>query len=120
LRNARIFWFSISLVVGLAAGIVYGWVIRPLNYSDVSPEQLRTDYRVDYVLMTAEVFRQEGDPARAAQQLAFLGNEPVIRYVQEAIITGNEMGYARADLELLGDLAAALQTWMPLQVENTP
>lgn len=120
MRSSRIIWFSISLIVGLAAGIVYGWVVRPLSYADVSTEQLRSDYRIDYVLMTAEVFRHDGDPAKAAQQLAFLGDEPVIRYVQEAIITGSELGYSRADLDLLGSLAASLQTWMPLQVEGAP
>ncbi|NMC55092.1 MAG: hypothetical protein GYA48_15805 [Chloroflexi bacterium] len=115
MRSARIFWFMMSLVIGLAGGLVYGWVVRPLNYTDVSARQLRSDYRVDYVLMTAEVFAKDGDPAKAADQLSFLGNEPVIRYVQQAIIEGSELGYARADLDLMGNLAAALQNWMPLQ-----
>ncbi len=67
--------FFIALVVGIALGMVYGWVISPVQYTDVTPNILREDYRTDYVLMTAEAYQNEQDAEIAARRLAILGSE---------------------------------------------
>ena len=50
--------------------------------------------------------------ANAAARLAFLGNEPVLRYVQRAVVTGQELEYSKHDLTLLGKLSDGLQAWI--------
>ena len=62
-------WFVtlIALALGITLGLVYGWVINPVQYTDVTPDALRIDYRTDYVLMVAEAYRAEQDPALAGE-----------------------------------------------------
>ncbi|PKO11618.1 MAG: hypothetical protein CVU39_28330 [Chloroflexi bacterium HGW-Chloroflexi-10] len=60
--------------------------------------------------MAAETFVAENNLVLAAQQLSYLGEEEPLRYVQQAIITAEELGYDHLDVELLADLARAFQT----------
>ncbi|MBU4352946.1 MAG: hypothetical protein KJ939_07765 [Nanoarchaeota archaeon] len=39
--------FLIMIALGLAAGLVYGWVIRPVEYTNTKTDTLRADYRRD-------------------------------------------------------------------------
>ena len=49
----RWFLFFLSIALGLAAGLYYGWVINPVEYVNTTPDTLRVDYQADYVLMVA-------------------------------------------------------------------
>ena len=49
----------IALALGAALGVIYGWAIDPIEYTDVTPGILRADYRADYVLMVAESHQSE-------------------------------------------------------------
>ena len=51
--------FFIVIALGLAAGLIYGWAISPVEYTNTTPDTLRADYRSDYVLMVAEVFHAD-------------------------------------------------------------
>lgn len=105
----RFFWFLISILVGAGVGIFYGWVVNPIQYVDTAPPSLRADYKADYVLMVAESYRREQDLAQAIQQLAFLGDDPPLRLVQQAIITSQDLGYSVDDVQQLAALSEALQ-----------
>jgi hypothetical protein len=67
--------FFIALLIGIALGLVYGWKISPVQYTDVPPTILREDYRADYVLMVAEAHQHEQNPEAAARRLAIFGSE---------------------------------------------
>ncbi len=45
LRSKRYLWFMVSILVGLALGVIYGWVINPVQYVDTPPSNLRADYK---------------------------------------------------------------------------
>jgi len=109
-RTARWIGFLAVVVVGLALGLVYGWLINPTTYTDTEPSSLRADYRADWVLMTAAIYSQDGDLAAARARLDALGEGKALRHVQEAILASQELGYLRADLDLLAALAGALGT----------
>jgi len=115
-------WLSIliALIVGLTLGLVYGWVINPVQYTDITPDALRLDYRTDYVLMVAEAFHTEQDPALAAKRLAVLGSKPTIVIVEDAFRYAQQATYPVDDLSLLQDLAIALQTWQPIPGTSSP
>jgi hypothetical protein len=76
-------------MIGLVAGLVYGWWGNPTLPADTTLPQMRADYRTDYVLMTAEIFRADKD----------------------AILTAQENGYNSTDVTLLADLASAMLGW---------
>ena len=121
MRIRRIFWFIVAIGFGLAAGLLFGWMVLPGQGGETTPDTLRADYRTDLVLMTAEIFQQEADPSAAAARLAeFNPTETPLRTVQQAILNGQELGYARGDIETLARLFQALQEWSPTPGSNQP
>ena len=110
LRLLRTFRFWIGLVLGLAGGLLYGWVLQPVDSADTTPASLRQDYRADYVLMVAEAYRAEGDLGLATRRLAALGAEPPESFVDAAIGYASDQAFAPSDLELLSRLARDLQS----------
>lgn len=109
----RWIWFLIVVLLGVAAGIYYGWVINPVKYVDTTPAKLRSDYQTDYILMVAEVYQAEGDLDLAARRLAVLGDSPPAEIVRQAMILAAQIPYANSDQDLLSQLASDLQTWSP-------
>ena len=115
-------WISILIaaLLGLALGLVYGWKIDPVQYTDITPDVLRIDYRTDYVLMVAEAYRAGQDPALAAQRLAVLGSEPPAVIAGDAYDFSKQSGYPAEDLALLQELVVALQAWQPIPGTSLP
>jgi hypothetical protein len=105
--------FFIVISLGLAAGLVYGWVISPVEYTNTTPDTLRADYRSDYVLMVAEVFHTNQNVEQAARQLGILGSEPPAQIASQALAYARQANFPASDLTLLQSLTAALQTWQP-------
>ena len=105
--------FLIAIVIGLAAGLVYGWVIDPVEYVDTAPESLRADFQADYVLMVAEVYHTDHDLDQAARRLALLGSETPARIVTQAVAYAVQYQFIESDLLLLQELSSDLQTWQP-------
>lgn len=109
MRAKRLIFFLVMIAIGLAAGLAYGWFLRPAQQAaSTSPESLRADFRADFVLMTAEIYKKDNNLAAAIRRLALLGDEPPARLVAQALITARDVGYAPADLQTLGGLSQAL------------
>lgn len=100
--------FFLVLIIGFAIGLLYGWVIDPVEYVDTFPETLREDYKADYVLMVAEAYQVERDIDAAVERLAFLGFVPPNDLVEEAMYFAVQSGYSPQDLGLLRNLGDAL------------
>ena len=115
-------WIPIFIAasLGVALGLVYGWRINPVQYTDITPDVLRIDYRTDYVLMVAEAYRGEGDPALAAQRLAVFGSKPPANIVEEVYDYARQSTYPAEDLTLIQELMLALQTWQPIPGTSLP
>jgi len=83
----------IGVFIGMLLGLLFGWVIRPVEYVDTAPEALREDFRSDYVLMVAEAYIVDRDLELARYKLASLGSHPPLNYVIDAIDFGVENGF---------------------------
>jgi len=105
--------FFITVALGLAAGLYYGWVINPVEYVNTTPDSLRADYKADYVLMVAESYNANDDLNLAVQRLALLGDTPPAEVVANAILFAVKNNYNQADLALMQQLADAIQTMNP-------
>ena len=105
--------FLLAILLGIAAGLYYGWVISPVEYVDTTPDTLRIDYKTDFVLMVAEVYQAEGDIETAARRLALLGDEAPVSLTQQAQDYAHANGYGQTDLNLLTQLRDGLQNWNP-------
>jgi outer membrane PBP1 activator LpoA protein len=110
LRKRRTFFFLAAILLGGLIGIGYGWWLRPLMYSQADLSNLRVDYRTDFVLMTAEIFHQENNLAEARLCLQQIDSGSPEQTVQKAVISGGQLGYGQADLQLLADLLQALSS----------
>ncbi|MCI0518666.1 MAG: hypothetical protein L0Z70_00220 [Chloroflexi bacterium] len=117
---ARWVRFFLTVLVGAAGGLFYGWVVNPVNYVDTTPDSLRVDYQADYVLMTAEAYGLENDPALAARRLALLGEEPPLEIVRQALIFAEGNGYIDPDLATMRRLYQDMQTFSPALQGGAP
>ena len=100
----------LGLIAGLLLGLSYGWLIRPVEYVDTTPDSLREDFRTDYVLMVAEAYASEEDLDLARFRLAALGPLPPDGYATAAIDYALARSFSRDDVEALNQLAIALRT----------
>jgi hypothetical protein len=101
--------FFLAILVGASLGLLYGWVINPVEYVDTTPDTLKSDYKADYVLMVAEAHHRDGDLSLAVKRLALLGETPPILQVYQASLLAERAGYSDADLTLIKELLGALQ-----------
>ena len=111
--------FFAAIAIGLALGLIYGWVLSPVEYVDTMPSTLREDYQADYVLMVAEIYQSERDLHLAEQRLTFLSRLPAENTVQKVLDYAEQRDYYRADIELLHRLYDDLQVIDPVP-EGTP
>lgn len=105
--------FLIAIAVGAAVGMLYGWVINPVEYVDTAPNSLRVDYKTDYVLMVAEAYNLDHDVSLAARRLASLGDIQPSEHLDEALAFAVQNNYPQADLLLMRNLAQVLDAWNP-------
>ena len=131
--TARWTRFLVMIAIGIGLGLLYGWVIEPVQYVDTAPDSLRLDYKTDYVLMVAEAYQVEHDLNLAVQRLSLLGGTPTepvavaIAFAQNPELPPSssvhalliQIGaveplraerYASIDIQLMQALAEALRT----------
>ncbi len=103
--------FLFVILVGVALGLLYGWVVDPVEFIDTTPDSLREDYRADYVLMVAEIYQADRDSAAAVTRLTFLANEEPLAAIQNAARFATEVSYATSDLAKIDALFDAVMAW---------
>jgi hypothetical protein len=98
----------LGLVLGLAGGLVYSWLLNPVEYTDTAPASLRQDFKEDYLSLIASAYAATGDLNRARARLTLLGvgaaPEELSRLAQSRLGAGQPESEARA----LAQLAAVL------------
>jgi len=111
--------FLIAIIIGIGIGLFYGWVVDPVDYVDTTPDSLRQDYQADYVLMAAEAYQLERDPALAVGRLAFLGGGDPLETIRSAIVFASEVGYSQSDLARLELLYEGVESYSGA-IQDTP
>jgi len=111
MKPIRWIFIFLALLIGIGAGLTYGWVIDPVEFFDLTPDTLRADYKTDYVLMTAETYRVEQDPGNAARQLAIFGSQSPSSIATEALEYARTNGFPDTDIVLFQELVTAMQAW---------
>lgn len=66
---------GLALVLGLGLGILYGWVLNPVDWVDATPAHLRADWRRDYLAMAVESYSVNRNADLAIQRYRDLGPE---------------------------------------------
>lgn len=110
MRAVRFLFFLLSIAAGIGLGLAYGWLIKPPDPNQLTPQVLRADFKADYVLMVAQVYQRDQNLPQAVQRLSRLDPQSPARAVAEALLTARDLQYDPADLQVMSDLARALQT----------
>lgn len=108
-REGRFPWYLVTgVIVGLAFGLLYAWVLQPVEHIDTFPSSLQNEYKEAYRALVASAYVADGDLGRAKARLALLGDDDPVRTLslqaQQALSRDDDDHQARA----LGILAAAL------------
>ena len=72
LQNSRVA-LILGVVLGLILGLIMGWGLWPVQWTDGTPEVLRSDLQEDYLRMAIESFDRTGDVNTAAGRWDNLG-----------------------------------------------
>jgi len=65
----------VALVVGLILGLGWGWGIQPVQWIDAPVNLLRADLQDEYLRMSIDSYRVNGDETLAAKRFADLGDK---------------------------------------------
>lgn len=106
-RSAPII-LAVAMVVGLAGGLLYTWILDPIESYDSTPDTLRAQDKFVYLAVIGDLYAYEGDLARAEARLAELGVEadgPVLAGLIEQYL---DSGGQAEDVRNLARLAEAL------------
>ncbi len=109
--RSRWVFIVLALLAGIGFGLAYGWFVDPVDYFDLTPDTLRSDYKADYVLMVAEAYHTEQDPALAARRLAVFGSQSPSAIAAAGLEYARANGFVDADIALIQELVTALQAW---------
>ncbi|MFH1636130.1 MAG: hypothetical protein ABIG63_19235 [Chloroflexota bacterium] len=116
-------WYLLTAVIlGIAMGLLYSWLVAPAEYVDTAPETLRADFKDVYRVAIASAYAATGDIARARARLALFGDadpSPALAaQAQRFLAEGNSY----ADAQALASLASALgqaSTPIPTHPDDT-
>jgi hypothetical protein len=64
-----------ALILGIVLGVLYAWVISPVEWVNGTPADLREDLRVDYLRMTIDSYAANQDPELALERFNSLGDD---------------------------------------------
>ncbi len=64
----------VALILGIVIGVLYAWVISPVEWINGQPADMREDLRVDYLRMTIDSYAVNQDPELALKRFEQLGS----------------------------------------------
>lgn len=127
----RIPWtVLLALLIGVGLGLVYSWVISPLQVVDAAPIALRADFKDQYRSAIAAAYAANSDLTRAQARLSLLNDsdpvEALNAQAQRMLATGqsfeeaDQVAALASALDQNGSsLPAATQTPMAETAEGT-
>lgn len=65
----------LTLVAGVAGGLLYAWMLDPINSYESEPHALRIEDKYVYLALIGDLYVEEGELARAESRLAAVGVE---------------------------------------------
>jgi hypothetical protein len=73
LTQRNFFWPAVAAIGGIVLGMLYAWVISPVQWVDGVPSQLREDLQRDYLRMAIDSYSINSDAELALERYQSLG-----------------------------------------------
>ena len=104
-------WYLLTgLILGLAMGLIYAWVISPVTEVDTHPNLLREDYKDIYRSLISRAYEANKNLPRAEARLELIGDDdPALALAAQAQRFLAENGDNEM-AKILANLSAALQS----------
>ena len=116
MKTRRFIFFFLAILVGVGAGLAFGWMMMPPAAPRNAPlASLRADFKTDLVLMVAEEFQNDPDSMQALTQLDKLDESDPITLLGNSIQYAQAIGYPEEDLKLIRDLLNGIDAEIYLQ-----
>ena len=116
MKTRRFIFFFLAILVGVGAGLAFGWMMMPPAAPRNAPlASLRADFKTDLVLMVAEEFQNDPDSMQALTQLDKLDESDPITLLGNSIQYAQAIGYPEEDLKLMQDLLNSMDAEIYLQ-----
>ncbi|MCC6299711.1 MAG: hypothetical protein IT314_10460 [Anaerolineales bacterium] len=97
---------AVGAVAGLIVGLVFGWLVWPVEYTDGTPEIMRADLQKDYLRMTIDSFDRTGDADAAMARWDNLGAAAGATF----IALQDDPGYlSAAEIQQFGQLVQSVK-----------
>lgn len=121
-QDRRGSWYLLTgIVIGVALGLVYSWVVSPVRYVDAPPSALRADYKDDYRVLIAVAYLYSDDLVRAEDRLAQLKDDESATTLAMQAQRALAEGHSEEEIYALKTLANALNgNLAPGMIELTP
>lgn len=100
-----------GVILGLALGLLVGWVLWPVEYTDALPEILRQDYQEEYLRMAIDSYGAHPDAELAVRRWLSLGENAVPLFVAISRNPGNQeigdiLAFKAAVEDQIGDISS--------------
>ena len=116
MKTRRFIFFFLAILVGVGAGLAFGWTMMPPAAPKDAPlASLRADFKADLVLMVAEDFQTEPDSMQALTQLDRLDEGDPITLLGNSLQYAQVIGYPEEDLNLMRNLLNDIDAEIYLQ-----
>ncbi|HHS98033.1 MAG TPA: hypothetical protein ENK08_09090 [Chloroflexi bacterium] len=107
-RRAGFLAFAAGTALGMALGLVYAWLIDPVDLYNTTPDLLRSDYRHDWIRLTALAYLADGDMERVEHRLSGLPQQDIQEALAALIESYAEEGKPARLMRPLSQLAFRL------------
>lgn len=97
----------VVLAVGLGLGLIIGWYVWPVTYTEAMPSCMRQDWKDEAVWMAAQGFAYDHDLEAAQARLRPLGSDDLGQLVLDRAKLAIEQKLSPAEITYLARLAAA-------------
>ena len=116
-RNRTGLRVAILVIVGLTAGailgLLLGWVIWPVTYTDTTVAKLAPAYKDEYVLLVASAFAADDNLQKAQDRLTKLEVPNINQSISALVDRSISEGWGEDDIRALAELANALGVSSP-------
>jgi hypothetical protein len=103
-------WYLFTgFVLGIAMGLLYSWLLSPIEYSDAAPSLLRDEHKDHYRALVATAYLYNQDLDRAQARLDFLEDSNVAQKLAEQAQRYLASGQDQHAAQALGLLAVDLE-----------
>jgi hypothetical protein len=114
----------LGLTAGAVVGLLLGWVVWPVTYTDTAIADLAPEYKDEYLLLVATAYTTDGDLEKAQVRLARLEvpniNQSLSALIDRYILEGRDEAEIRALVALANAQGVMSPNMVAYLATNTP